>query len=749
MKPSIFTRLLLVWIILLCASSAPLSVQAISSLPPTGPLLANPILFVTQPPVRADFTTIGSTFGNHGAAMQAVARGGDLWIRYPDGTLKNLTAAAGYGSTAADGFQGDDAIAVRDPSVHWGGQRALFSMVIGGPTRQFEYEEYYWQLYEITGLGPNDTPVIHRVANQPADFNNVSPLYGTDDRILFTSDRPRNGERHLYPQLDEYELAPTVTGLWSLDPVSGDLHLLNHAPSGDFTPTLDSFGRLLFTQWDHLQRDQQADTDALSADGPVYGTFDYTSESALAAIAAERIEIFPEPRGERTDLLAGSNLVGHSFNHFFPWMIMQDGRESEVLNHLGRHELHDYIPASLTGDANISDYSGQTSRFNPNPIENMFQIEEDPNHPGLYYGVDAPEFATHASGQIIRLAAPPQADADHIQVDYITHRDTASTADTPEHTGHYREPLPLADGVLIAVHTATKGEESSDGPPLNSTYDFRLKTLVQNGVYFVADQPLTPGITKTLRYWSPDEEIRFTGQLWELNPVEVRVRPRPPVPIPPLPGPESRVFAQVGVDVQDFQAYLRSRNLALIVSRNVTVRDDLDRQQPFNLRVAGSDTQTIGAPGIIYDVARLDLFQADQVRGWTGGGDTPRPGRRVLARALHDPAALAANIPGDGPGYTVPIAADGSMAALVPARRALTWQLSDPKGIGVVRERYWLTFQPGEVRVCAACHGLSDRDQAGATLPTNEPQALRALLEAWKAQQASLTERVYLPLVER
>ena len=27
-----------------------------------------PILFVTQPPVRADFTTIGSTFGNHGSS---------------------------------------------------------------------------------------------------------------------------------------------------------------------------------------------------------------------------------------------------------------------------------------------------------------------------------------------------------------------------------------------------------------------------------------------------------------------------------------------------------------------------------------------------------------------------------------------------------------------------------------------------------------------------------------------------------
>ena len=161
---------------------------------------ANPILFVTQVPVPADFTTIGSVFGNHRANLDAVTRGGDLWIRYPDGTLKNLTAAAGYGDV---GRQGANAIAVRDPAVHWDGQKALFSMVVGAPTRQYQVESYYWQLYEISGLGKNETPVITKVPNQPVNFNNISPIYGTDDRIIFTTDRPRNGERQLYPQLDE------------------------------------------------------------------------------------------------------------------------------------------------------------------------------------------------------------------------------------------------------------------------------------------------------------------------------------------------------------------------------------------------------------------------------------------------------------------------------------------------------------------------------------------------------------------
>jgi hypothetical protein len=57
----------------------------------------NSILFVTQVPIPGDFTSIGSTFGNHRAALDSCGRGGDLYIRYSDGTVKNLTRAAGYG----------------------------------------------------------------------------------------------------------------------------------------------------------------------------------------------------------------------------------------------------------------------------------------------------------------------------------------------------------------------------------------------------------------------------------------------------------------------------------------------------------------------------------------------------------------------------------------------------------------------------------------------------------------------------
>ena len=92
----------------------------------------NPILFVTQFPIPYDFAAIGSVFANHRGGTDLVGRGGDLYIRYGDGSLRNLTREAGYGEAGA--MQGANAIAVRDPHVHWSGTKAVFAMAIGAPT---------------------------------------------------------------------------------------------------------------------------------------------------------------------------------------------------------------------------------------------------------------------------------------------------------------------------------------------------------------------------------------------------------------------------------------------------------------------------------------------------------------------------------------------------------------------------------------------------------------------------------------
>jgi hypothetical protein len=155
---------------------------------PVSAAITSPIAFVTQVPIPADFCTINSTFCNQSAAIDTSGRRGDLWIRYPDGSLKNLTAAAGYGQT---GLQGNQAIQVRDPAVYWDGKKIIFSMTIGAP-QHYQVNTYRWQLYEVTGLGKNEQPVITKVPGQP-NYNNINPTYGTDNQIIFVSDQPRGG----------------------------------------------------------------------------------------------------------------------------------------------------------------------------------------------------------------------------------------------------------------------------------------------------------------------------------------------------------------------------------------------------------------------------------------------------------------------------------------------------------------------------------------------------------------------------
>ena len=83
---------------------------------------------------------------------------------------------------------------------------------------------------------------------------------------------------------------------------------------------------------------------------------------------------------------------------------------------------------------------------------------------------------------------------------------------------------------------------------------------------------------------------------------------------------DAAVFAQQGVGVAAFKGWLARNDLALIVSRNVTSRDDADLQQPFNLQVPGGvSTLSSTRPGPVYPVSNLQIFQADQVRAYRAG----------------------------------------------------------------------------------------------------------------------------------
>lgn len=689
---------------------------------------------MTQVPTIADFTARASTFGNHMSGIQHAVRGGDLMIRYPDGTLRNLTREAGFGQ---DGFQGgNNAIAVREPTVHWSGTKAIFSMIRGGPTEQNSQAEFFWQLYEVTGLGQGQTAVITKVPNQPANYNNISPLYAaTSDRILFTSDRPRNGQAHLHPSLDEYESSPTVTGIWSLDPANANsLTILNHTPSGAFSPFIDSFGRVIFTRWDHLQRDQQRD-----AEGPTVAR-NYVSEASGAAFTGADVnsEMFPELRLDEMNMMTPYGRVGgHRFNIFTPWQMNDDGTEEETLNHVGRHELNfGFTGRTFLNDPNLSENTDDSNHANQVQVGTdggLFHMREDPLNPGEYYGIAAREFGSLTTNKIIKLSGAPTLNGDQMRVVNLTAPDGGGNTSPG---GRFRNPVPLTSGRLLATHTP-----ATEADP-NLMQVMRLKLLNRATATSLYDAGadssfLTPGngIVKSVTWFNPNnfsDHPSFSGPLWEMEAVEVvaRTRPGQPPAMEP-PAPELSVFAQQNVDIAAFKSWMAQRDLALIVSRNVTSRDDADVFQPLNLKVPGGvESRSAKKPnGTVYNVANLQIMQADQIRGYSSRG-----GRRNIAQPLHDLPVQNPN-PGVVPG-SVKIGLDGSTAAFVPARRALTWQLTDPQGEPIVRERMWLTMQPGEVRVCATCHGSNEKDQAGrakdAAALNNPPEALRQLLTAWK-----------------
>lgn len=695
-------------------------------------------MFCTQVPQPSGFGTSFETFGNHQASTYSAPRGGDLYIRYTNGNLKNLTQAAGYGQT---GMQLANAIAVRDPSVHWSGTKAVFSMVIGSATQRYQVAYYKWQLYEITGLGENETPVITKIPNQPTDYNNISPIYGTDEKIIFTSDMPRAGLAHLYPQHDEYESSPVVSGLWKLDPtacsMTTGLEMLTHSPSGDFTPSIDQSGRLIFTRWDHLQRDQQADADIMSNTG--YGTFNYADESANAAKSSNSpdVEIFPEPRSSRVDLLSQpewANTNPHTFNIFNPWMMNEDGTEMEMLNHIGRHDMGNYMVQNFTNDPNLHDFYAPIS---PTPIRAMFHIQESPVTAGLYYGIEAQEFGTHASGMVVKVNAPVGMHAEQVTFTYVTHPATRSTSSNPtsDHSGLYRNPVPLADGQVLVTHSNSTEQDQNIGTSTSpqSKYDFRIRLLEPVGSYFKGGTAITgSGITKSVSWWSPDELYSYNGVLWELYPVEVKARTKPANPTTnyeSVAPSEQALFTNAGVDLHDFRKFLKRNDLAVLAIRDVTSRDDADAQQPFNLKVAGTTHQTINPshPTNIYEVKHVQFLQNDQLRG-IGGIATPKAGRRGIAQFLHDTKAMTYNPPSTGTQGSTNIHADGSAAMVVPAKRALTWQLTDVNNKGIVRERLWVSTKAGEIRTCTSCHGESTLNQAGNISPSNAPQALSTLL---------------------
>ena len=750
----------------------PLVLFLVLALAAHGATPSKPILYVTQMPIPDEVLShdVTQTKMNITTTMQSpladpahAGRGGALWIRYANGTKRNLTAAAGFGGAVdangnATGFQGANSISVHHPTMHWSGTKAIFSMVVGAPLNATDTTVFHWQLYEITNFAQGQTPVIAPVAGQLAAYNNLAACYDTQDRIIFVSDAPHGLLAQLYPPLDEYMDVPTNSGLWRLDRANGNqLKQIIHAPSGAFSPFLDSAGRVLFVQWDHLSRDVSATYDRPPNTGigenwtqTFNGNGTFPSEAAVTGFTLGTVanyasfNTFPEPRNfDLTALNALVNVQGNSINQFFPWECHEDGSSHEIINHVGRHEFGgSSLKKSFTDDPNLVNPPTLT-----NTVLSTMHLIESPTAPGIFYGVNTPELGLHSAGVLVRFNGATTTNPGAMAISLVTpavNVPNPALGQTPltNPVDVFRNPLPLSDGNMLAVHAAVKQYDSNSGAdaqhPL-SRYDFKLRMLIGTAPNMTPDlsTTLTTEPNVSLSYYANGALITYSGApLWELDPVEVTAPFKPAQLTTGIASIEQTVFDEEGVHAPTFQNYLRAHNLAVAVNRNSTRRDAADKQQPFNLKVATSITQTLGTTGKIYDIGWLQILQADAIRSFTLSSNVnapPQPGRRHLPVPLHDSISEMPAVNG-APSGAVQIAGDGSWAAMLPAGRALTWHLLDGAGTkSQVKERYWVTFAPGEVRTCAVCHGVNTVDQAGNLgAPQNKPLALRTLLQFWK-----------------
>lgn len=720
-------------------------------------ITSNPIVFVTAVPVVSMQGHLNA-FGNHGTSIVDSIPGGDLYIRYPNGALKNLTESAGFGVKSSDIQKGKKPIAIRQPTAHWSGKKVIFSMLTGGPKERFDRAaNRRWQIYEAFGLGENDVVTIRKVPYQSSKYNNFSPVYGSNDDIFFVSDAPLYNMKHTYPQLDEYESAPTNTGIWKINLKEKVVSMIQHAPSGSFDLYVDSFGRILFTKWDHLKRDQQADADRY--DEGTFKAFDFPNENPDAKqtnfpefdengkLLADKngvlYELFPEARSIK-DPTKDPNESINNLNQFFIWQINEDGSEEETINHVGRHEFGgSYMPPVFLDDPNLSEllppYSANTKMretFAGNA--GIFQLKEDIDNPGTYLGTYALEFGRETAGRIVEFNLPPGKNPESVvmtdytnpTIDYYPER---TKEKLPGMTGHYRNPLRLSDRSILVSHTPEyrlNQDDSQDPGTSQPRYIFQLKKLMPNplGADMIAGPPLTDGgIIKHIRWWTDAVKPKeYLGPLNEVDAVELRPRPRPIAKMMTTNPIEKSVLDEEGVDEQELKKWMMEKKLALVVSRNVTLRDRADVSQPFNLRVPGG-VQNIPTSGKIYDISKLQFFQGELTRSYL-----KQSGRRVYSR----PVRNTLSHPDIEKFYTdkgnVELGLDGSMAAFVPAGRALSWQLVDPDGKAVVRERVWVSFAPGEIRTCVSCHGINSVTHNNFPEPVNKPEALRNLIKNWK-----------------
>ena len=327
-------------------------------------------------------------------------------------------------------------------------------------------------------------------------------------------------------------------------------------------------------------------------------------------------------------------------------MVNPDGSGLETLNHIGRHELARLLQPRLQ-------QRPQSRRVHLRRLRLRASTPRDPQHARDPRERRSSRASTSASTRPSSAPTPPAGcSVIHGAPDRTRRRDGDHLSHHPRHRERHRRrpgrlplgPLPqsaaaLRDGSGSSPSTPARRAPACprpgrprttvDGRPVRATSSgcgSWWRRAACAGYLAVRRRRSRRGSPRRSAYWDPDVLVTLHQRH------DVGARPgrgaaadaRPPAGASRCRTPEAAVFSDEGVDVAAFRDLPRERDLALIVSRDVTTRDRADRQQPFNLRVPGGSVQTIPAPAAASTTStHMQLFQADLIRGASAGSATP------------------------------------------------------------------------------------------------------------------------------
>ena len=125
--------------------------------------------------------------------------------------------------------------AVRDPQVHYDGDKILFSYRKGGTD--------YFHLYEINTDGSG----LKQLTDGP--FDDIEPTYVPDGGIIFCSTRAKRWVPCWYTH---------VATLHRCNGDGSNIHMLSSNIEQDNTPWMLPDGRIMYTRWEYVDRSREA-----------------------------------------------------------------------------------------------------------------------------------------------------------------------------------------------------------------------------------------------------------------------------------------------------------------------------------------------------------------------------------------------------------------------------------------------------------------------------------------------------------